>query len=44
MTVRGWQVEHILPNGRLAEHHVPDFASIVDGRIIYDGGQPPLLK
>lgn len=44
MTVRGWQVWHILPNGRLVEHHVPEFASVVGGRIIYDGGQPPLLK
>lgn len=44
MMVRGWQVEHILPNGRLAEHRLPEFASVVDGRIVYDGGQPPLLR
>jgi len=44
MTVRGWQVEHILPNGRLAPHRLPEFASVVGGRIIYDGGQRRLLK
>lgn len=44
MTVRGWQVQHILPNGKLAEHRMPEFASVVEGRIIYDGGQQRLLK
>lgn len=44
MAVRGWRVEHILPNGRLAEHHLTEFASVVDGRIIYDGGQQRLLE
>ncbi len=43
MTVRGWEVEHILPNGRLAAHQLPDFASVIEGRIIYDGGQRKLL-
>jgi uncharacterized protein (DUF488 family) len=44
MTVRGWNVEHIMPDGKLTAHRLPDFASVVDARIIYDGGQPPLLK
>jgi len=44
MTVRGWDVEHIMPDGKLTVHRLPDFASVVDGRIVYDGGQPPLLK
>lgn len=44
MTVRGWRVEHILPNGKLSEHHLPEFASVLDERIIYDGGQQRLLK
>lgn len=44
MTVRGWEVKHIMPAGLLTTHRLPDFASVVDGRIIYDGGQPPLLK
>jgi hypothetical protein len=43
MTVRGWDVEHIMPAGLLTAHRLPDFASVVDGRIVYDGGQPPLL-
>lgn len=44
MTVAGWNVEHIMPDGKLTAHRLPDFASVVDGRIIYDGGQPPLLR
>jgi uncharacterized protein (DUF488 family) len=44
MTVRGWDVEHIMPDGKLTAHRLADFASVVDGRIVYDGGQPPLLK
>jgi uncharacterized protein (DUF488 family) len=44
MTVRGWDVEHIMPDGKLTAHRLPDFASVIEGRIIYDGGQPPLLK
>ena len=44
MTVRGWNVEHIMPDGKLTAHRLPEFASVVDGRIVYDGGQPPLLK
>jgi uncharacterized protein (DUF488 family) len=43
MTVRGWAVEHIMPDGKLTPHRLPDFASVVGGRVIYDGGQPPLL-
>jgi len=33
----GWRVTHILPNGKLSAHALPDFASVVDGRLIYDG-------
>lgn len=43
MVMRGWDVEHILPDGKLAAHRLPDFASVVDGRIIYDGGQGRLI-
>jgi uncharacterized protein (DUF488 family) len=32
----GWRVTHILPNGKLSEHSLPDFASVVDGRLVYD--------
>ncbi len=44
MTVRGWEVEHLMPDGKLTAHRLPDFASVSDGRIIYDGGPQPLLK
>jgi uncharacterized protein (DUF488 family) len=44
MIVRGWEIEDIMPDGKLTAHRLPDFASVVDGRILYDGGQPPLLK
>jgi hypothetical protein len=44
MMVRGWDLEHIMPNGKLTAHRLPDFASALDGRIVYDGGQPPLIK
>ncbi len=44
LTVRGWTVEHIVPAGQLASHRLPEFASVVGGRIVYDGGQPALLK
>lgn len=44
MVLRGWSVEHIMPAGQLAAHRLPEFASVVGGRIVYDGGQQPLLK
>jgi uncharacterized protein (DUF488 family) len=31
----GWGVMHILPDGKLSEHSLPDFALVVDGRLIY---------
>jgi uncharacterized protein (DUF488 family) len=37
MTVRGWQVRHIMPDGKLAAHALPDFARVDEARIIYDG-------
>jgi uncharacterized protein (DUF488 family) len=36
LLVPGWRVMHILPSGKLSEHSLPDFASVVDGRLIYD--------
>jgi uncharacterized protein (DUF488 family) len=42
MTIRGWDVTHILPNGKLAAHTLPDFARRDGDRLIYDAGQPPL--
>ena len=44
MVLREWSVEHIMPDGNLVAHRLPEFASVVDGRIIYDGGQRPLLE
>jgi len=38
LVVRGHDVRHIQTRGRAAEHHLPDFARVVEGHIIYDGG------
>ena len=37
LLVRGWDVTHILPDGKLAAHALAPFARVADGRIIYDG-------
>jgi uncharacterized protein (DUF488 family) len=37
MTVRGWQVMHIMPDGQLKPHSIPEFAQIIEGRLIYSG-------
>jgi uncharacterized protein (DUF488 family) len=37
MVARGWDVRHILPDGKLTAHSLPDFARIDEARIIYDG-------
>ena len=42
LTLDEWTVRHILPDGKLADHALPEFASVRDGRLVYDGGQPPL--
>ena len=42
LTVSGWRVRHILPDGKLTGHEITPFASVIGERIIYDGGQPPL--
>ncbi|MBV8054091.1 MAG: DUF488 domain-containing protein [Deltaproteobacteria bacterium] len=39
MAVRGWQVRHIMPDGKLAAHVLPDFARVAEARIIYDGSR-----
>ena len=38
-TAQGVPVTHILAPGRSAVHQLPDFARVVDGRVIYDVGQ-----
>jgi uncharacterized protein (DUF488 family) len=42
MSVRGWEVRHIMPDGKLVTHSLPDFATVRAQRIIYDGGQRSL--
>jgi uncharacterized protein (DUF488 family) len=42
LTIRGWEVRHIMPDGKLAVHTLSEFARLDRGRIVYDGGQPPL--
>lgn len=44
LMIRGCEVRHIMPNGKLAEHALPEFASVSDGRIVYDGGQSRLAN
>ena len=36
LLLAGWQVTHILPDGRLSAHSLPDFASVAEGRLKYD--------
>lgn len=38
LVLRGHRVLHIQTAGRAVEHRLPDFARIVDGTLIYDGG------
>ncbi len=42
LTVRGWDVMHVMPNGKLVAHALPDFATVDHERIVYDGGQQSL--
>jgi uncharacterized protein (DUF488 family) len=37
LLVRGWDVEHILPDGKLKPHALAPFARVAAERIIYDG-------
>jgi uncharacterized protein (DUF488 family) len=36
LTIRGWRVAHIMPDGKLKPHVLASFARIVDGRVVYD--------
>jgi len=42
LTVRRWDVRHIMPDGKLVGHALADFASVYDSGIVYDGGQHAL--
>jgi uncharacterized protein (DUF488 family) len=44
MLTLGWNVMHILPTGKLAQHSLTEFARIADGRLIYDRMLTPDLK
>jgi len=37
LVVRGWDVEHIMPAGKLSRHQLAAFARVANGRIVYDG-------
>ena len=39
LLVRGWDVQHIGPDGRLTKHALPDFAVVEDGRLTYPPAQ-----
>lgn len=43
LTVRGVEVVHVLGETRARPHQVPDFARVEGERLVYDGGQMPLL-
>lgn len=36
LLLAGWQVMHILPDGKLSAHALPDFATVLDGRLLYN--------
>jgi uncharacterized protein (DUF488 family) len=44
LTVRGWRVLHVGPDGRTTEHSLPEFAVVEDGRLSYPPAQSELLK
>ena len=39
----GWDVQHIGAGGRFTPHRLPEFARVVDERIVYDRGATPSL-
>jgi uncharacterized protein (DUF488 family) len=42
LMINRWECLHIMPDGKLAMHTLPDFARVIKNRIIYDGGQSSL--
>jgi uncharacterized protein (DUF488 family) len=40
LVLRGWTVEHIMPNGKLVRHSLSSFARVEAGRLVYDGIPP----
>ena len=39
MHLRGWNIRHVMPDGKLVAHVLAEFASVRDSRIVYDGNQ-----
>lgn len=37
LVLLGHEVMHILPDGKLARHRLPEFARVVEGRLVYSG-------
>jgi uncharacterized protein (DUF488 family) len=37
LVVRGWDIEHIMPTGKLSPHVLAPFARVAEGGIVYDG-------
>lgn len=42
LTVRGWEVIHLLGPGKSEPHRLWDVARVADGRLVYDAGALPL--
>jgi uncharacterized protein (DUF488 family) len=42
LTVRGWDVTHLIAAGKSDPHRLWDVARVVGKTLIYDGGAPPL--
>jgi uncharacterized protein (DUF488 family) len=42
LTMHGWEVMHVMPDGKLTTHALPEFATVTGYRIVYDGGQQSL--
>jgi uncharacterized protein (DUF488 family) len=36
LLVRGWRVDHIMPDGKLRSHEITPFARVADGVLVYD--------
>jgi len=35
LAVRGWEIQHIMPDGRVSEHALTEFAEVRDGQLVY---------
>ena len=38
LLIASWDVRHLAAHGRLPPHRLPEFARVVDGRVVYDRG------